>query len=242
MGTLVVGASAGLIGFGGRLQKLALGFRPVVRVMLDVDNWLREHPRDANPTARICARYTSLLRHIAGHTIKGEHYDALVIVAHSQGTVITADLLRYLSAEYARNHNYDPDLLPLLSREMPIYLFTMGSPLRQLYGLRFPFLYEYARHQRPKGGGGIAIPPHTNPDPETLGVRKWVNAYRSGDYVGRYLWRPDDSDANWEPAAESDDANAHRVEFCVGPGAHTHYWDSTATPISSKLDEIIRHI
>ena len=43
----------------------AAGFRPVLRVMLDVDNWRREHPRDSNPAARICGRYISLLRHIA---------------------------------------------------------------------------------------------------------------------------------------------------------------------------------
>src|SRR5581483_3069927 len=62
IGTLVAGAGAGLLGFRGRLSELALGFRPVVRVMLDVDSWLREHPRNSNPTSRICARYVTLLR------------------------------------------------------------------------------------------------------------------------------------------------------------------------------------
>ncbi len=56
---------AGVLAFGGRLSKLALGLRTGVRVGLDVDNWLREHPRGVNPTARICARYVSIARYIA---------------------------------------------------------------------------------------------------------------------------------------------------------------------------------
>ena len=55
----------GLLAFGGRLSKLTGGLRTGVRVALDVHNWLREHPEGTNPTARICARYVSLLRHIA---------------------------------------------------------------------------------------------------------------------------------------------------------------------------------
>jgi hypothetical protein len=30
-----------------------------------------------------------------------------------------------------------------------------------------------------------------------------------------------------------------RVEFSIGPGAHTHYWDSTAEPIAETLDVLI---
>jgi hypothetical protein len=267
MGVIVVGAGVGLIGFGGRLSKLALGFRPIVRVMLDVDDWLREHPRDSNPTARICARYTSLLRHIATHRdpVDQRPYDALVIVAHSQGTVITADLLRFLFAEArdAGNHReYDPELSRLFNGDLPIYFFTMGCPLNQLYALRFPYLYGWARtdvdqalpFQSPDilAASGGELP---GPDPETLGVRRWINAYRSGDYVGRFLWRAQGCDYLWSPverlgrggwdppAAVPDfisvDQERQRVEFCIGPGAHTHYWDSTAEPIAETLDRII---
>src|SRR5689334_24004654 len=150
IGTMVAGAGAGLLAFRGRLSELALGFRPVLRVMLDVDSWLREHPRDSNPTGRICARYVTLLRHICNYRDpEGRKHDALVIVAHSQGTVITADLLRFLQVEHRATkppEKYDPGLERILSGELPVYLFTMGCPLRQLYGLRFPYLYEWARN------------------------------------------------------------------------------------------------
>jgi hypothetical protein len=65
LGAIVGGSALGLLAFGGRLSKLTGWLRTGVRVALDVDNWLREHPEGTNPTARICSRYVSLLRHIA---------------------------------------------------------------------------------------------------------------------------------------------------------------------------------
>src|SRR5262249_14122617 len=132
---LLVPATAGLLAFGGRLKSLALGFRSIVDVALDVDNYLRTRPLNAAPRARICARFASLLRYVYARP-----YDAYVIVAHSQGTVITADLLRFVKA--ARLEAIDEALARRDGR--PVRVFTMGSPLRQLYGLRFPHLYQWA--------------------------------------------------------------------------------------------------
>jgi hypothetical protein len=222
MGTLVGGAAIGLLAFGGRVSKIALGLRPVVRVALDVDNWLREHPRGTNPTARICARYVSLLRHVAQwRNANGEKYDALIIFAHSQGTVITADLLRFLHVERQADPDYDPCLQPLW--RMTSHFFTVGCPLRQLYGQRFPYMYGYSEGTATAG-----------PDPADLGIGAWTNAYRTGDYIGRFLWR---SDGSWIPG-DVFRASA-RAEAAIGPGAHTHYWDKTADEIADALDSVI---
>jgi len=221
LGALVVGAGTGIVVLGSRLNRFSRGFRPVLRIMLDVDNWLREYPRESNPTARICARYTSLLRYIAGWRSQDKDhagYDALVIIAHSQGTIITADLLRFLTAQG-------------WTSAIPIRLFTMGSPLRQLYSLRFPHLYEWARCAD-KG------PRSALPDPARLGIGLWVNAYRSGDYVGRSLWRTENDKDVWDP-----DAVLHEDErngFCIGAGAHMHYWDGTSAAILRELDSLIK--
>ncbi len=238
---MVLGAgSFGLLALGGRFSKLTLGLRPIVRVALDVDNWLREHPRNSNPTARICGRYISLLRYIAQYRGEdGKPYDAIVIFAHSQGTVITADLLRFLTVERIGKQfgKYDPSLAGL--DRMNLYLLTMGCPLRQLYGLRFPYLYGFA-------------PGAVLPEASDLGLTEWINAYRTGDYIGRYLWRNDPpfvpvadvSFTTWDPAAHVPanlwpDPTHTRVEFSIGPGAHTHYWDLTAEPIAETLDVLI---
>ena len=213
-----------LIASKGPFKWLALGLRSFLDVALDVINWLRLHPLDSNPRARICARFSSLLRHIDTWTPtdSGDGYRAIVILAHSQGTVITADLLRYL-----KEQNRSPRL--------PIYFFTMGCPLRQLYSLRFPHLYGWARHHARMWAGA-------EPQPSEIGVRMWVNAYRSGDYVGRYLWHSDDIAGPgapvWSIPPPQDDGSGKR-EFCIGAGAHTHYWDETAPDIAIELDRLI---
>ena len=97
IGAALAGTTVALIAFSGRLAQIARRIRPVLDVALDVDNHLRERPLGDNPRARIAARYVSLLRHVCGwRGMNGEAYDALVIVAHSQGTVITADVLRFI--------------------------------------------------------------------------------------------------------------------------------------------------
>jgi len=220
----------------GLVVKLSGGFRQGLDVALDVINYLREHPDDRTIRAQIFTRYVSLLRYVCNwkSSIDGTGYDRIVIFAHSQGTMITVDLLRFLQVER------DPEL-QFLDTPDRIQLFTMGCPLRQLYGLRFPHIYDWARHtEGPRNG--TALPADRLPDPtRLLSVSRWVNAYRSGDYVGRNLWRsesdPDVYDP--DPNAVVEDAGKTRREFCIGGGAHIHYWDKTTTRIAQELDDLI---
>jgi hypothetical protein len=163
-GFLLLSGLLGLSVLRGPLSGLALGFRPIVDVALDVDNHLREHPRSSNPRGRFSARLFSLLSFIQDGGIRRDQggYAGIVIVTHSQGSVIAADLLRFL--------HFDGH--PLRIRT---WLLTMGCPLRQLYARRFPYLYGWAQR----------------PTPQQLDVQRWENLFRSGDYVGRALWTPD---------------------------------------------------
>jgi hypothetical protein len=199
MGVWVGGSAVGVSAFRGTMEKVALNLHTILDVLLDVDNHLKQQPRGSNIRLKITARYISLLRYI--HSL---NYDGVIIIAHSQGSVITADLLRLLQVEW-----------PPAPRRL-IYFFTMGCPLAQLYEWRFPHLYAWTcSHQGLSG-----------PDPAQLyGVRSWVNAYRTGDYVGRQLW-----DGHPPPNCE---------EFSIGPGAHTHYWDRTAPQIRDRLDQLV---
>jgi hypothetical protein len=235
-------SATSLIAFGGRLNQLSLGLRGVIDAVLDVDNYLRLHPRDDNPSARIYARYTSLLRYLCRESIpETEPYDAFIIVAHSQGTVISADLLRFLAI--------DPDpALKRLEDSKSIYLFTMGSPLRQLYSYAFPHLYRWAIQEPASVDTILDLGSQANPCPETLlGVRAWVNGFRSGDYVGRHIWRSDLAKEQWfrvdalnKPSYISADKAQTRREFCLGAGAHTHYWDKHAPEVAQEIDRLIR--
>jgi hypothetical protein len=239
----------GLFMMRGQLKNALLGFRTTLDVMLDVDNWLREHPLEANPKARICGRYVSLLRYICDWRDpldRTKKYDAIVFVTHSQGTVITADLLRFLKREARGNMQaYDPPLAELERPDMQVTLFTMGCPLRDLYGLRFPRLYGWTRHSDQAAMAAPSPPPdllrnpQRGPQPSDLvAVKQWVNAYRSGDYIGRFLWRNDACSYAWDPNAVSADG-VEREEFCIGAGAHTHYWDHTAPTIARRLNQLL---
>jgi len=260
--TFLVASTTTLIAFRGRLNKVLLGFRSLLDVVLDVDNYMRTRPVDDNPSARIYSRYVSMLRYLCNWKDPQDNrgYDAILIVAHSQGTVITADLLRFLKRETKRQT--DPALARLFNGELPIYFFTMGCPLRQLYGLGFPHLYNWARHYDPshwQPGDPRYISNNQKPNPTNLlGVTRWVNTFRSGDYVGRYLWRGDicsyqwfipakrgEDDVTWtsnrdRPMHISEDENHTRREFCLGAGAHTHYWDGTSDEVAAEIDILIR--
>lgn len=238
---------------------------PVLRVILDVDTYLRTHPDEGTPRAKIFERYVSLLRYIARFKAEdGRGYDGVVIVAHSLGSLISGDLLNLLNhqkndRELSR-FGFGPAAAP--ETGLPITLFTMGSPLRQLLNRFFPYLYDWVRESPDNGatqlGPPLREPPKELdppgggpllPDPADLGVQKWVNAYRSGDYVGRSLWlnewyrRTRGSDENGiygglDAIEKVKDRAETRIEFCIGAGAHTHYWDDTAPDIALELNQL----
>jgi hypothetical protein len=264
-GALVAGSAVVIVGaiikFGGT----------AVDVMLDVDNYLRTTPAYATPRARITERYVSLLRYVASDEPPGGRYDAIVIIAHSLGALITVDLLRFLERE--RRNGGDPTLArigfgPLggpeaaaaTGKEIPLHLFTMGAPIRQLLNRFFPHRYGWVRPIPDNGDGPLPdrsppIPPWRPllPDPTPVHVVRWENAYRSGDYVGRSLWLeewynrndgeadagafPEPASLFWGRAATSD--KVLLGEMCIGLGGHTHYWDRSAPDIRNRLDYLI---
>ena len=281
LGGVIAAAAVGMLALRGRFDVLGMGLRPALDVMLDVENYLRELPRDRTPRARIAERYASLLRYLSlWRDERGQPYAAVILVTHSQGTVITADLLGFLRRERPQGmDDLIPGLRPGGGEPRPgrirMYLFTMGSPLRQLYGRAFPHLYAWVSGRPTEGFGeplkrvptGAApageagahghqvadrLSGAASPDPAQVGLTRWVNAYRSGDYVGRELWRDDrcgclhrrfgeDADHTVDPAAlvVSEDEARLRRELCIGAGAHTHYWDATAPAVGHELDLLL---
>jgi hypothetical protein len=251
--TLAAGALAALVKYSS----------PVLGAVLDVDTYLRTSPVDATPRAKIVERYVSLLRYLVRYRdpIDGRGYDSVVIVAHSLGSLISADLLRFLHAEG------DDALAPLgLAGEfeqsqgsIPLKLLTMGNPTRQLLNRFFPYLYDWVR-ENPDNGmqprpSPIAISPAVPPpviapvalpDPAELGLTTWVNMYRSGDYVGRSLWLTEwyrrtigGNDTGSYPESLYVARSGGRLEMCIGAGAHTHYWDDTAPDVAEQLNALI---
>jgi hypothetical protein len=229
---------------------------PMLGAVLDVDTYLRTSPPDATPRAKIVERYVSTLRYLARHRdADGRGYDSVVIVAHSLGSLISADLLRFLYSDG------DPELAAfgLAGDQKPgtisLSLLTMGNPTRQLLNRFIPYLYDWMRDKPDNGlrplpdpvlNPPATIPADSLPDPAELGVTKWVNTYRSGDYVGRSLWldewyrRTDGTGGDGRYPQEIHEANlGRRSEMCIGAGAHTHYWDDTAPDVAEVLNSLI---
>jgi hypothetical protein len=260
-GTIVVisaaAVAAGLLKYGST----------ILDTILDVDNYLRISPKEETPRACIAERCTSLLRYIAA-PLHDRGYDRLIIVGHSLGSLVTADLLRFLKTSYhprkngKRPHACDPTLNAYgfngSEPSIPIYFLSMGNPLRQLLNRFFPHLYAWVARQ-PDNSSPVTeltdagdtpmaqIPAGSLPNPRSMCVKGWLNAYRSGDYVGRFLWlgpwlaRNQDANCGGDVfvGKGGDGGPATRAEMCIGIGAHTHYWDRTAPDIAAVLETLI---
>jgi hypothetical protein len=259
---LIEGQGLVLAVFGAALAGFVLKYlTTVLDAILDVDNYLRTSPLKATPRAKIAERITSLLRYIARQTDdQGQpYYSKLIIVAHSLGSMVTTDLLRYLerSGKHAPDsglarYNFRPCPEKKCDHPLPIYVFSMGSPLRQLLNRFFPHLYWWVSDTPDNSLADLGNPIEPKPEltsrlprADEMNVRHWSNAYRSGDYIGRSLWL-----GQWMQRNASDDSRkrAGKVqapalwacdEMCIGLGAHTHYWDRSAPDIAVWLDRLI---
>jgi len=252
---LVLGAAgitAALSAFGGVLSRYVPGLRAPLDIALDVDNHFREFPRKSIPRARIFSRYAALLEHVST-----QGYDRIVIVAHSQGTVISAELLRFLSDAPPGSPRDSHDRRAQLRSRLgcDVRLLTLGCPLRQLYAARFPSLYAWVLSEHGAGNG---------PASTDIGVQRWANAFTSGDYVGRWLWSSPNADGDplGHPMADTvrpailgrEDAyspfkpmppGAHplaassELEVCLGIGAHTHYFEPDQAIVAWLIDHLV---
>lgn len=240
-------ATVALSALGGVLSRYVPWLRAPLDMALDVDSHFREFPRQGIPRARIFSRFAALLEHVSR-----QGYARVVIVAHSQGTVISAELLRYLAYRAAPPDGMAPSAPPwwpgIADR---VHLLSAGSPLRQLYAARFPTLYRWVLQDHGDRMG---------PKAEDIGVQRWVNAYASGDYVGRWLWSrraEEPGDFSWpaiDQAARAGDVyvpqrqapdlaaamrDLAQIDVCLGAGAHTHYFDPGQHVVASLVDQLI---
>ena len=106
-------------------------------------------------------------RQTVNYLVTEQNVDRLIVIAHSQGTVIAADELS------------DP-LLEQLFQNLPITLVTMGSPLSHLYQHYFPSQYPDLQHPQW--------------DKLFSRISMWVNLFRRDDYVGTRIAFPERMD------------------------------------------------
>ena len=223
-GKWLAGGALTIAALGSRFTQTFGRLRVAIDAVLDIDNYFGDPPNRQPPRARIFSRYASLLTYL-----RDAGYQRIVIVSHSQGTVISADLLRYLHVQHR---------LSDVAGSIPVSLVTLGCPLRDLYAERFPLLYEWMGSNEE----GFAA---AGPSAADLGATEWVNACRSGDYVGRFIWTPPGDAARFDVAAVGTDGKVQaqragdRTEFCLGAGAHTHYFSNDAVALAVEVDRLV---
>lgn len=173
---------------GGFLRILGL----VLDTIYDVTSYMRvANPAIVAPRIRMIARYRAVLR-----TARERGYEHVVVMAHSQGTVLTLATLLGDEDRAPRVTRPPPDDLP-----RTITFLSYGSPVTQTYAQRFPGQFSDWTSR--------AVAP-TSP------IGSWLNVYRAGDYIGRWIRTP----ATGGP--DVPDAPPIR-ERCLGPGHHTGY-------------------
>jgi hypothetical protein len=155
------------------------------------------------PRARIKDRLAVLIEQL----IKDEVPDQLVLVSHSQGTVIAIDLIdeRGVSWRQARNGR------------MSLALITMGSPYRHLYMTYFPDSFAAPRRR------GTALQPASHGGQ----LLYWSNIFRIDDFVGTHI----DSAFHLAPGA-APPLYQWPQECPVAANGHTNYWtDANVIPL-----------
>ncbi len=140
--------------------------RNVSHIAMDVINHFRVKKGQFPVRQRIDARFRSVLARVLAE----EKPTRLLVIAHSQGTVIALDALD------------DPPCRELIAqanlRSENVALITFGSPYTHLYEHYFPSQYPTARGR------------------EILGaqVGHWANVFRIDDYVGTSINGLEDAD------------------------------------------------
>ena len=125
------------------------------------------------------------------------HRTELVVVCHSQGTMISIETLN------------DPDLDWLHTSFSTISLVTLGSPFKHVYQHYFQHIYPELTHQRWSRLRRT--------------IDRWINVFRIDDYVGREIDFPKfhQTSAFERMAGQPDIIYTNHQ---VGPRGHQSYW------------------
>ena len=169
--------------------------RLAAKLMLDVVNHFAAREKNYPVRQKIGAR----LDHALDHLLRDGDKPHLVIVAHSQGTVITLDrVLGGIDHEGLWSARPDGWAEALSDRVSSLTILTFGSPISHVYQRYFPTVYIDLCD--------VDAVAKAAKDPRV----SWFNTYRIDDYIGTYI---ENSVPNFP------------VNVPMPIGGHTRYWE-----------------
>lgn len=204
-----------LVPVGGLMLLLIPKLRPALDMVLDVVNHFYFRPTEMEDAlddddefdivdttfengklffSRRDAIHQRVKRILTHYRDQFDHHPELVIVSHSQGTMVAIEILN------------DEELVWLNNSFRSISLVTMGSPLSHVYQHYFGHVY----------------PSLDRPFWVSLRRRidRWTNICRIDDYVGTEIQFPKiKSSDEAESVSRIEFSN-----YAVGPRGHTNYW------------------
>lgn len=213
---LVIGlAGLAMTGFARGAFAMGIGILADVVVYLNNYSWTSEQPArtllervlpdrsdlsadDARKGYWLRGRIRRRLHRLMRRLILQEQPGSIVLVAHSQGTMISIEALRRHGAQW---RGWAPPGAKLA-------LVTMGSPYTHLYNTYFPAAFPPVaalQDLRPVS----ATPPGL--------LDRWTNIFRIDDFVGTHI-------DTTRASGAADQGTGWPVEEPVGPGGHTQYW------------------
>jgi len=192
----------------------------VLKPTVGVANLLRDavHYLSAGPDGRLLphqrtirSELLDLIRELQG----AEGRTHVLVIAHSLGSVIVADLLR--------------EALPsdgAVPRRGRLDLVTAGSPLRR-------FVHRFLPYRIPDASTLCEELHHG-----ALPVQRWFNAYRVLDYVGQALTYSCVFGTWWRARRPSIGIQDHLLSpWYAWPFGHAHYWRDRRF-----LDFVVKHV
>jgi hypothetical protein len=209
---------------GGSLET----FRRVIDHPYDIVTYLRIANDGKGVRPRIIARHRALLRHLRD---QDGGYDAIVIAAHSQGSMLSlATLLGDRNRQKSEGDRRGAWGVASWRGEPPakrMAVLSFGCPARQTYGARFPG--DYDRLWAP----GTQLRP--------INV-VWTNVYRARDYLGKAVFHDPFEERFITPRTVFRLTMAQGVvrrDVCLpGLGSHTGYFSDPE--LARWLDLTIR--
>lgn len=155
-------------------------------------------------------RIQDRMRVLVAELLRDEEPDELLIIAHSQGTMIAADVIEMEGRGWLEFSK---------GKLTKIGLVTMGSPLRHVYSTyfkrSFPLVQDRPNLQSRENGGVLS---------------DWTNIFRIDDFIGTYI-----ADDTATDSGEDCSAQWPR-EIPVPRNGHTMYWvDMNVSPHLRRL-------